>query len=198
MPKKLRPQHQLFVDFMFEMNFNQTKAAIAAGCPEKSARNQASRWMKNDDIIDEIDRRMKAHAMSANEVLYHLTTIGRGDMDDMLDVNGKPSLKIARQNHKTGLIKKLHVETIPIGDDRVKTVVTKLELYDRLKALEMLAKYHDLINRVKIEDWRTQAIEDIRAGVIPFEVLAEEFDVDLATELFKAAGVPIQISEGQE
>lgn len=198
MRKKLKPKHQLFVDKYFELNFNQTKAAIAAGFPEAGARTQASRLLKNVDIIAEIDRRMNEHAMSANEVLFHLTAIGRGDMEDLLDVRGNPNIKVARQNRKTNLIKKLHTETIPIGDDRVKTVVTKIELYDRLKALELLAKHHDLINRVKIEDWRTQAIMDIRAGVIPFSALAEAFDVDLATELFKAAGVPVQITEGEE
>jgi len=196
--KKLKPQHQLFVDKCFELNFNQTKAAIAAGFSERSAYNQASRLMKNDDIREEIERRMNAHAMSANEVLYHLTEIGRGDMDELLDANGKPSLKIARQNKKTNLIKKMKVETIPIGEDRVKTVVTRIEVYDRMKALELMAKYHDLINHIKIDDWRTQAIDDIRAGIIPFKALAEEFDIDLATELFKAAGVPVQITEDTE
>lgn len=198
MRKKLKPKHQLFVNYYFELNFNQTKAAIAAGFPEAGARTQASRLLKNVDIIAEIERRMNEHAMSANEVLYHLSAIGRGDMDDLLDKRGNPSLKMARENKKTHLIKKLHVETIPVGEDRIKTVVTKIEVYDRLRALELLAKHHDLINRVKIDDWRTQAITDIRAGVIPFKALAEAFDIDLATELFKAAGVPVQISEGEE
>lgn len=47
-------------------------------------------------------------------------------------------------------------------------------------------------DRQKIEDWRTQAIADIRAGKIPYEALADAFDTDLATELFAAAGVPVQ------
>lgn len=196
--KKLKPKYQLFVDKYFELNFNQTRAAIAAGFPEAGARTQASRLLRNVDIIAEIDRRMNEHAMTANEVLYHLSAIGRGDMDELLDVNGKPSLKVARQNNKTHLIKKMKVETIPVGEDKVKTVVTRIEVYDRLKALELMAKHHDLINRVKIEDWRTQAIEDIRAGIIPFKSLAEAFDIDLATELFKAAGISVQITEGEE
>lgn len=43
----------------------------------------------------------------------------------------------------------------------------------------------------KVDDWRSQAIEDIRAGKIPFEVLENAFDHSLAAELFAAAGVPI-------
>jgi len=64
-------------------------------------------------------------------------------------------------------------------------------VYDRLKALELLAKYHDLINKVRIEDWRSQAISDIRAGVVTYDALAQAFDRDLASELFTAAGVPL-------
>lgn len=67
--------------------------------------------------------------------------------------------------------------------------VDGVEVRDQLKALEMLAKYHNLINTVKIEDWRSQAIADIKAGRIQFQALAKAFDYDLATELFMLAGV---------
>lgn len=48
---------------------------------------------------------------------------------------------------------------------------------------------------VKVDDWRSQAIADIRAGLITYPALAQAFDDTLATELFREAGVPIQISE---
>lgn len=44
---------------------------------------------------------------------------------------------------------------------------------------------------LKVDDWRSQAIADIRAGKIAYEVLANAFDHSLAAELFAAAGVPI-------
>jgi hypothetical protein len=47
-------------------------------------------------------------------------------------------------------------------------------------------------HQIKVDDWRSEAIEYIRRGELSFEALAEEFDRDLATELFKAAGVPVQ------
>lgn len=52
-------------------------------------------------------------------------------------------------------------------------------------------------DRLKVDDWRSEAIEEIRTGNIGFEELAEVFDHDLATELFKAAGVPVQAGTGQ-
>jgi hypothetical protein len=47
-------------------------------------------------------------------------------------------------------------------------------------------------DKVKIEDWRSQVIADIKAGIIQYEVLEQAFDTDLATELFAAAGVRVQ------
>jgi hypothetical protein len=49
-------------------------------------------------------------------------------------------------------------------------------------------------DKVKIEDWRSQVIADIKAGIIQYEVLEQAFDTDLATELFTAAGVRVQAS----
>src|SRR6185369_8941322 len=83
---KLDPQHQLFVDKYFELTFNQTKAAIAAGYSKRSARNQAYRLMRNDDIRKEIVRRMSEIAMSKNEVIARLSDMARGDMRDFATV----------------------------------------------------------------------------------------------------------------
>lgn len=47
---------------------------------------------------------------------------------------------------------------------------------------------------VTINDWRSRAIEDIRARRIDFRALAEQFDEDLATQLFKQAGVDVDAS----
>lgn len=46
--------------------------------------------------------------------------------------------------------------------------------------------------QVKVNDWRSQAIADIRAGKIPFGMMVELFDKSLAEELFAQAGVPIE------
>lgn len=48
------------------------------------------------------------------------------------------------------------------------------------------------VSQVKIDDWRSQAIKDIRDKKINFQVLAQAFDEDLANELFRLAGVPIE------
>lgn len=73
----------------------------------------------------------------------------------------------------------------------------EVKLHDAQAALGQLGRYHALfLDRVRSEDWRTMAIDDIRAGHITFEALAEAFDEDLATQLFREAGVPVQTAKG--
>lgn len=49
---------------------------------------------------------------------------------------------------------------------------------------------------VQVDDWRSQAIEDIKAGKISFEALRDAFDHETATELFTAAGASIPPATG--
>lgn len=48
------------------------------------------------------------------------------------------------------------------------------------------------VKQVKVDDWRSQAIADIRAGKIAFEALAQAFDRSLAVELFRSAGIEVE------
>lgn len=49
---------------------------------------------------------------------------------------------------------------------------------------------------IQVDDWRSQAIADIKAGKISFEALRDAFDEPTATDLFAAAGADISPSEG--
>lgn len=177
---------------------NATEAARRAGYKgdDKSHASIGYENLRKLEISSFINTEFTKHVMSAEEVLYHLTMIGRGDMDDILDDKGNLDLDKARARGKTGIIKKVKTRTITSEDSDI--VENEIEPVDRLKALELLAKYHDLINKVKVEDWRTQAIADIRAGNIPYEALAEAFDETLATQLFAAAGIPVQVGQSAE
>lgn len=145
--------------------------------------------LRKPQIASRIEEEFAKHTMSAAEVLYHLTAIGRTDISDVLDDKGNIDLVKARERGKTGIIKKVKSRMITTEDSDI--VETEVEPMDKVKALELLAKYHDLINKIRVEDWRTDAIADIRAGNIDYEALVEAFDDTLATELFRAAGVPI-------
>lgn len=137
----LNPKHQAFAD-AYLMTFNQTRAAIAAGYSERSARQQGSELMTYPNILAYIRKRMEENAASAIEVIHHLTEIARGDITDVMDDNGNLDLKAARANGKSRLIKK--IKSRAITTDNSDIVETEVEISDPLKAQELLGKYHAL------------------------------------------------------
>lgn len=144
---QLNPQEQLFVEKYFELGFNQTKAAIAAAYSKKSARNQAYRLMKKDDICKAIELRLSELVMSKNEVLARLGSQACGDMGDFANVKSARTLA----NHpNSNLIKKFKrtITTTTTGKDAAKETVTEekieLELYDAQGALIQIGRYHSL------------------------------------------------------
>lgn len=68
------------------------------------------------------------------------------------------------------------------------------------RALLIMDKQNALMGigqRLRGDDWEQLAIQDIRAGMITYDALAETFgDADLATRLFTAAGVPLSLGAG--
>lgn len=196
-PNIISPQMLLFVDH-YIVCMNGTEAARLAGYSgdDETLAVTASRLLRNDKVLRELERRLSTFTMSANEVLVHLTDIARSDIADALNAAGGIDPLVAKRRGKSHIIKRFKTKTTTMEDKEI--YETEIEMYDRLEALKVLAKFHALlIDRVKVDDWRSQAIEDIKAGRIEFEALANHFDSQLAAELFAAAGVPIQIGEGE-
>ena len=178
--------------------WNAAEAARRAGYSPKTARQTGSRLLTNVDIQAEIRLRLAEHAMSAQEVLHHLTEIGRGDIGDFWTGSrlGLPHNDYGETDRRRSMLVKKMVITERVDGDNATIIRTELELYDRLRALEALAKYHDLTNRVKHETWEDQAVADIRAGVIPVEAypeMVEQFGRDLATQLYARAGIAVEV-----
>lgn len=170
---------------------NGTKAARLAGYKGNDATLAVVAYenLRKPHIRAEIDRRFRELAMGADEVLARLGDIARIDMSEFVTIkHGIPFLDLekAETASKLHLLKKFKTTKQGI----------EIELYDAQAALETIGKHLGLFNTIKIDDWRSQAIADIRAGNIPFEALAEAFDADLATELFREAGVPVPVGQG--
>lgn len=174
-----------FIDY-YVIEKNGTKAARLAGYKGNDATLAAVAYenLRKPHIRAEIDRRFRDLAMGADEVLARLGDIARIDMSEFIKIDhGIPFLDLekAEAASKLHLLKKFKTTKQGI----------EIELYDAQSALETIGKHLGLFNTIKIDDWRSQAIADIRAGNIPFEALAEAFDADLATQLFREAGISI-------
>lgn len=133
---------------------NATQAAIRAGYSKKTARSIGQRLLTNVDIKKEIQkarkRREKRTEIKQDRVLFELALIAFSDLRDYVDID-----------LDTGAIKAKGFEEMPtevsrvlraVKEDRVikedadgkKTTVydkIKFELWDKMKALEMLGKH---------------------------------------------------------
>lgn len=193
--KKLTMKRRVFIDAYMINGFNATQAALTAGYSENTAYSQGARLLKNVEIRNEIQRLMREHTMSAEEVLARLTEHGRGDMGDIYDdATGSLDWRKARMLGKTSLIKRFKQTTVTTDDTETHTF--EVELYDVQKALQLLGKYHEIFaDKLKVEDWRSEAIADIRAGRVDYPALMQVFERDLVSELFALAGVTITVDE---
>lgn len=72
---------------------NETQAAIEAGYTERSAHNQGSRLMKNEEVKEYIRARLRAqHAREVaktDEVLRFLTSVMRGEQKDQFGLDAQ-------------------------------------------------------------------------------------------------------------
>jgi phage terminase small subunit len=193
--ERLTGKQQLFIAEYLNC-LNGAEAARLAGYSGSNETLAAVGYenLRKPHIAAEIERIMQDKIMSASEVLMHLTDIGRGDMDDVVDANGNVDLKKAREKRKTRLIKTIRQRTITTSSEDGEgsdIYETRIEMYDRIKALTLLAKYHDLVNHIKVDDWRTELLQLLREGKVTWEQVEAELGNDLSREFFEQAGVPV-------
>lgn len=81
---------------------------------------------------------------------------------------------------------------LPYEYKRVKQSVTKVRRQgDWRAALEYLKRRHydEWGDRQRVDDWRSEAVELLKAGALTVEALEEEFGRDVAQEIAQRAGV---------
>lgn len=178
----LTDKQWLFVHAYVE-TLNATRAAITAGYSAKTARQMGAENLSKPDIREEINKILKQNAMGAGEVLARLTEQARIDLTPYMMDDGSVDIKKLKADGKGHWIK-------GIKDTRYGKAI---EFYDTHAALVDLGRYHTLfVDKIEHADWRSKAIDDIREGRIAYSALVDAFDEDMATQLFKAAGVPIE------
>lgn len=134
------------------IDFNATQAAIRAGYSSRSATQIGQRLLLKDDISAEIKRFLAEKTMKSEEILQELADIARGDMGDFLDISSmtwQVDLAKAKELGLTKLIKKVKQRTNITqrkdGDEEENTQI-EIELADKLRALELLAKMSGMLS----------------------------------------------------
>lgn len=184
-------KQRLFIDH-YIVCMNGTEAARLAGYEGDSSTLAvtASQTLRNHNVLRHLNARLEAFTMSANEVLIHLTDIARGDIADALNASGGIDPLEAKRRGKSHLIKRFKTKQITSEDSDI--YETEIEMYDRLDALKTLAKFHSLlVDRVKIDDWRSDVIALLRDGKVTPEAVREELGNDIAQELLESIRLSI-------
>lgn len=192
----LNPKQELFISEYLKC-FNATKAAKAAGYSEKTAYSQGHELLKNPEIDARVKERLKAAAMEADEVLYHLASIARGDMDDLLDANGNLDIEKARKFGKTNLIKRVKSRVMSTENTDISEQET--EGYDRLKALELIGKHLAMFtDKIRVETWEDELIRLLKEGKITADDVNRELGHTMAADFFARVGLPVSVNDDSE
>lgn len=180
---------------------NATRAAKEAGYHSQTG-NEAT-WssigygnLREPKVIAEIERLYMIEGMRALETIYRLSTIARGNITEFMKLDTEGYAHVDTQKIMDSpiafIIKDLEITHNRDKDGTIVRENVKLHLHDALSALDKIGRFHELFTtRLKIDDWRSRAISDIRRGLLTYEPLAEEFGDDLAKELFESAGVSV-------
>lgn len=195
MSDKLTAKEQRFIDeYIICLNGTEAAARAGYGGERASLAVTSSRLLRKAKVSRVIHERLEALAMPANEVLAQLTEIARNDIGDVLNSMGGIDISEAVRRGKSNQIKryKSKVTTITEKDGTEREIVeTEIELHDRQTALNTLAKFHDLTNTVKVEDWHSEIIALLREGKVSQDELLEEFEPDVIEGLLISAGLPV-------
>lgn len=189
MSSKLTDKQRAFIN-AYLVSWNATKAAIEAGYSAKTAYAIGEQNLRKLDIREEIDRRIKAAAMTADEALARLSDHATANVTEFINLD----VDELKAHPKAHLLKKVKRTIRTHGEYTTETI--EFEVHDPQAALVHILKEQHLksgeaTERVTVHDWRVEAIDYIKAGKVDYRGLAERLGTDLASELFRQAGVAI-------
>lgn len=137
---------------------NITQSAIKAGYVSKSAHVTGSRLLRNEKVDEYIksqqDKIMDDSILAAKELLHLLTNAAVGDETETKEVVVKKSS--FEKNPDTGRINLVY-------NEHVELVEIPIKPSDRLKARDMLGKYHSLFtDKLDVSLVAPEFVDDIQ------------------------------------
>ena len=164
---KLNDRQAIFVK-EYLIDLNATRAVIAAGYSERSARQIAASNMAKPYIRAAIDLAMKERAakldISAEAVIAELARIGFADMADFVEIDESGSIRCfpldALEKGKSRIIKRVKEKRVirtvkgtkekPDGEEILDSTY-EFELCDKVKSLELLSRHLGLLHDRDVE-----------------------------------------------
>jgi phage terminase small subunit len=154
---RLTPMQHLFIE-AYLVSKSITKAAIAAGCKERSAHAVGWKWFNTAAIRAEIDRRMAAlfdrYAITSERIIRELALIGFANIGDFIAIQADGSLAIdfgTATREQMASLKSIEIDRRPIAGAAAGVRRIKISLSDKRQALMDLAKIARMLPADRLE-----------------------------------------------
>ena len=148
---------RLFIE-AYLVSRNITKAAIAAGCKERSAHAVGWKWFKKAAIRAEIEARLEStfdrYAVTSDRIIRELALIGFGNIGDLITVHDDGSLVVdfgTATREQMGSIKSIEVDERMIDGAAPGARRIRISMSDKRQALMDLAKLHRMLPADRLE-----------------------------------------------
>ena len=129
---------------------NATQAAIRAGYSQKTARSQGQRLLTNADvahaIAEQAAKQLERADLTAQRILEEMRRLALSDVRGLFDQDGNLRPIHTLTPEQAAAIASLEVvkKNVAAGDGHVDTI-HKVKVWDKTRALEMLAKHFGLL-----------------------------------------------------
>ena len=146
-------KYQVFI-LHFLKHFNATKAAEAVGAPKSRSRQSGHDFVTNSDVqaaLQEVASQVvQGEVADVQEILNFWTDVERSNLADFISWT-KDGLVFTKDSNdfdraKSRLLKKVKCKTKASAQGDWTESEVQVELHDPMKASELLAKYHDILN----------------------------------------------------
>lgn len=184
--------------------FNATKAYRKAyECAYSTAMVNGHKLLRNAKVSDEIDRLKAEQAnevkLDVRDVLQKYIDIAFADIADYVEFGKKEITVLNEQTGKeeTAMINRVDFKESTDVDGTIITEVKQgrdgisVKLADKMKALEMLSKYFDLLSdndKKRLQDEKLKAETELTKERTKL-IKGEEKDLSLLEELFRVSGL---------
>lgn len=157
-PDSLTTNEQLFCDhYLSDCTFNGTKAAIAAGYSKKTAAAQASRLLRKVKVQNYLSAKIEKVTtkleISQERTMQEIGRLAFSSIKCLFNEDGSLKKITDLTEEEAAILSSVEIEEITAGyaDNKASIGFTKkLKLWDKPKALEMLAKHYKIFSDAPI------------------------------------------------